>query len=88
MDINPLLLSLRWRPILDQAQGGVVTITIFKSRMAQAILKEQKSIYSLEDSGIEKIFLNYNIKNNRRVNGGPPRCVKKFKEYCKSILKL
>lgn len=40
----------------------------------------------MEDGDIEKIFKDYNNKNNRRVD--VKRCVKKFKTYCSDILKL
>lgn len=86
MNINPLLLCSRWRHILYKAQQDKVSITIFKSRITEAILEEQKFIYSMEDGDIEKIFKDYNNKNNRRVD--VKRCVKKFKTYCSDILKL
>lgn len=42
MDINPLLLCSRWRPILYTAQREKINITVFKSRMSYAIREEQK----------------------------------------------
>ena len=61
-------------------------MTIFKSRIKEAILNEQKALYSLDDVEQEKVFINYNKKNNRRYV--TKRCVKNFKKYCKDILKL
>jgi hypothetical protein len=86
MDINPLLLCLRWRPILYTAQQEKISMTVFKSRIASAIFEEQKRIFSMEDSSIEKIYHDYNNNNNRRIN--VKRCVQKFKTYCREILKL
>lgn len=40
----------------------------------------------MKDSDIEKIYQDYNKKNNRRIN--TKRCVEKIKKYCKEILKL
>lgn len=86
MHINPLLLCSRWRPILYTAQREKISITVFKSRISDAILEEQKKIYSMKDGEIETIFEQYNKNNNRRV--GVKRCAEKFKTYCKEILKL
>jgi hypothetical protein len=88
MDINPLLLSSRWRNILinAQEQKEKISITILKSRIADAMLEEQKNIYSMKDNDIEIIYKDYNKCNNRRLD--IKRCVKKFKIYCKEILKL
>jgi hypothetical protein len=86
MDINPLLLSLRWRPIIYEGQREKICITILKSRLFNAIQEENKHIYSMKDSDIEKIYQDYNKKNNRRIN--TKRCVEKIKKYCKEILKL
>ena len=86
MHINPLLLCLRWRPILYTAQREKISITVFKSRISAAILEEQKKIYSMTDGEIETIFEQYNKNNNRRVR--VKRCAEKFKTYCKEILKL
>lgn len=86
MDINPLMLCSRWRPILYTAREEKISITMFKSRISDAILEEQKKIYSMTDGEIETIFEQYNKNNNRRV--GVKRCAEKFKTYCKEILKL
>lgn len=84
--INPLLLSSRWRHILYTAQQEKTSITVFKSRISSAIFEEQKYIYSMTDEEIEDIFNDYNISNNRRIN--TKRALGKFKKYCKEILKL
>ena len=86
MDINPLLLSSRWRPILEEGQRENISIVVLKSRLSDAIFAEQKRIYLMNDNEIETIFKEYNKNNNRRVN--ITRCVEKFKKYCKDILKL
>ena len=86
MDINPLLLSSRWRPILEEGQRENISIVVLKSRLSDAISAEQKRIYLMNDNEIETIFKEYNKNNNRRVN--ITRCVEKFKKYCKDILKL
>ena len=86
MEINPLLLSARWRHILLTSQEEKISICVFKSRISNAILEEQKQIYLMEDEEIQKIYHNYNISNNRRVD--IKRCANKFKKYCKEILKL
>ncbi len=86
MDINPLLLCSRWRPILYTAQREKISVTLFKSRMSYAIREEQKKIYSMTDDEIKRVFKVYNKTNNRRIN--VERCVEKIKIYCREILKL
>lgn len=86
MHINPLLLSSRWRYILYEAQREKNSVTTFKSRMAVAILEENRRMFRMSDIDIEQIYRNYNIDNNRRLN--TDRCVQKFKAYCTEILKM
>ena len=93
-DVNDIPLEVvckRWRPILVSVQKeyggkGSESITIFKSRISEAMLNENKKIYYMEDHEIQNIYKIYNKNNNRRVN--VKRCVKKFKDYGKNILKL
>jgi len=85
-DIPATLMCERWRPILAKAKTENISITDFKSRMACAILDEQRDLYSKTDEEIEYVFKLYNTTNNRRIN--TKRAVKKFKQYCKEILNL
>ena len=86
IDIPETLLCERWKPILIKGKLENISITEFKSRISNAILEEQKKIYSMEDIEIEQQFELYNKKNNRRLN--VKRCSEKFKNYCKDILKF
>jgi hypothetical protein len=86
MNINPLLLCERWRPILYEAQREKLSIFILKSKLSFAILEEQKHLYQSSDIQLNKVFSDYNKKNNRRMN--LKRCVEKFKKYCRTILKI
>ena len=54
--------------------------------MAVAILEENRRMFRMSDIDIEKIYRNYNIDKNRRLN--TDRCVQKFKAYCTEILKM
>lgn len=85
-DIPNSLLCERWRHILEEAKKENISITVYKSRISNAILEEQKYIYSMTDEEIKDIYKQYNTTNNRRVN--TKRAVEKFKKYCKEILKL
>ena len=85
-DIPDSLICERWRHILQDAKTENISITDFKSRISYAILEEQKKIYSMMDEEIESVFKQYNKTNNRRID--TKRAVKKFKSYCKDILKL
>lgn len=76
----------RWKPILQEAKNENVSITIFKSRIAKAILEEQQNLYNKNDDKIEAEFKKYNKDNNRRIK--TKRATEKFKTYCKNILKL
>ena len=59
---------------------------LFKSRISEAMLAEQMKLYKMTDEELEKEYIVYNKKNNRRVN--TKRCVEKFRKYCKDILKM
>ena len=85
MHINPLLLSKRWRYILYQAQQENLSITIFKSRISSAMLKENQKIYHTTDKEIENVYYEYNINNNRRLD--TKRCVIKFKKFMENQIK-
>lgn len=85
-DIPDSLMCERWKPILEKAKTENISITDFKSKIAYAILDEQKKIYSMTDHEIESVFKQYNTTNNRRIN--IKRAVEKFKTYCKEILNL
>lgn len=85
-DIPNSLICERWKYILEEAKKENISITNFKSRISYAILEEQKNIYLMSEIQIEEIFKLYNKKSNRRIN--TIRAVKKFKTYCKEILKL
>lgn len=85
-DINPMLMCERWRPILLKAQEEEEPMYLFKSRISEAMLAEQMKLYKMTDEELEKEYIVYNKKNNRRVN--TKRCVEKFRKYCKDILKM
>ena len=85
-EIHESYMCDRWKSILQKAKRDNISMTDFKSRMAAAILNEQKQIYFMKDHEIEQIFKKYNKDNNRRM--GVKRCVQKFKNYCEQILKL
>lgn len=86
MEINPLLLSSRWRHILLTSQQENFSMVVFKSRISSAILEEQKKIFSMTDEEIKDVFEHYNKSNNKRYN--VKRAVEKFKTYCRELLKL
>jgi hypothetical protein len=76
-DIRTELLCERWRPILLRCQMEHVSMTVFKSRIRQAMLDEQKALRALTDDALEQVFVEYNRKNNRRFN--TKRCVRLFR---------
>lgn len=76
----------RWRPILEKAKNEDISIKLFESRIAHSILEENKKIFCMTDSEIERVYKSYNRQNNKRIN--TKRAVEKFKIYCKEILKL
>ena len=85
-DIPNTQMCERWVPILEKAKKENVTITLFKSRIQNAIYEENKRIYNMTNKEIESLFKHYSKSNNRRIK--TKRAVEKFKKYCKDILKL
>lgn len=83
MDINPLLLSKRWRPILYEAQREKIDILTFKSRIDKAIRDESIALSEKSDIDIMKYFDNYNKEWNMRKD--TERATKKFKDLMKLL---
>ena len=85
-EINPKMISGRFRYILDDAIDDDLTILEFKSRMATAIRADIEERFYMTDDELLKKYKKYIKKINCRKNAS--RLVKKFKEYCTKILGL
>jgi len=85
-EINPKMISKRFRYILDDAIDDDLTILEFKSRMATAIRADIEERFYMTDDELLKKYKKYIKKINCRKKAS--RLVKKFKEYCTKILGL
>jgi len=85
-EINPLLLSERWRPILIDGQKENIDIHMLESRLRNAILREQIELYGKSDEELLEYFEEYNRRWNCRKSS--ERAIQKFRKYCKDIKKL
>ena len=85
-EINPLLLSERWRQILLDGQRENIDIHMLESRLRNAILREQTELYGKTDEELLEYFEQYNRRWNGRKSS--ERAIQKFRKYCKDIKKL
>jgi len=85
-EINPKMISKRFRYILYDAIDQNLTILEFKSRMATAIRADIEERFNMMDDELLKLYKKYIKKINRKKK--VPRLVKKFREYCTKILGL
>jgi 5-methylcytosine-specific restriction endonuclease McrA len=81
-NINPLLLSSRYRHILSESSD----LNDLKIRLNQCVYNDILSRSNLDDNDLYNVYKSYCEKNNLRRDIN--RAVKKFREYCKLRLRV